>query len=96
MTIAAVLIGLCMGTMYAVWPLIRHLEPADVDTRDLGQRDRESVLLAIEEIDLDEATGRLSLEEAGRRSLDARVRAQTLLEQQISDPLKTGHPQPPA
>ena len=95
MTLVAALIGLCMGMVYVLWPLIRHLEPTTV-ARDFGQRDRDSVLLAIEEIDLDQASGRLSDEEAGRRSLDARVRAQTLLEQQISDPLKTGHPQPPA
>ena len=96
MTPVAALIGLCLGMVYVLWPLIRHLEPTAVNTRDFGQRDRDSVLLAIEEIDLDQATGRLSHEEAGRRSAEARVRAQALLEQRISDPLETGRRQPPA
>lgn len=96
MTLVAALIGLCLGMVYVLWPLVRHLEPMAVDTRDFGQRDRDSVLLAIEEIDLDQATGRLSQEEAGRRSAEARVRAQALLEQRVSDPLSSGHPQPPA
>lgn len=63
---------LVAGLAYAVWPLLRHAEPAGEPTVDPAGRDTDRIRLAIDEVELDVASGRLAPAEAEARMRELR------------------------
>ena len=72
---------LLIALPFLLWPLLRHEEAA---IEDGGVREHEelrrSVLLAIEEVELDEASGRLDPAEARLRLDELRGHAERILQ----------------
>ena len=71
--------ALGVAALFMLWPLIRHLQPPVEGGSSSHDRDREGALLAIEEIELDLASGRLSSTQAEARHAEARLHAERVL-----------------
>lgn len=67
------------AALFILWPLIRHLQPPADGGSSSHDQDREGALLAIEEIELDLASGRLSSAQAEARHAEARLHAERVL-----------------
>ena len=72
---------------FLLWPLLRHEDAFAHDeaavarrARGLADAERQAALLAIEEVELDEASGRLDPAEATRRLADLRRDAERILQ----------------
>lgn len=73
---------LAVSLPFLLWPLIRHQELAGSaeGTGAAGEREaRQAALLAIEEVELDEASGRLDRAEAQSRLAELRSDAERIL-----------------
>jgi cytochrome c-type biogenesis protein CcmI len=60
---------------FALWPLIRHADPEPDRQPDPAEAEHQRFRLAVEEVELDAASGRLSPEEAAARLLELRREA---------------------
>jgi hypothetical protein len=69
---SALLLG---GLAFAVWPLIRHAEPEPDPVAEPGDAEGPRLRLAVEEVELDAASGRLSPAEAEARTRELREEA---------------------
>jgi len=72
-------LALGASLLFMLWPLIKHSEPPTEGGFLAGDQARHRALLAIEEIELDQASGRLSSTEAQARHAEARLRAERVL-----------------
>ncbi len=72
-------VALLLVLPFLLWPLLRPPEPAPANS---PEGEREQVLHAIEEVELDAASGRLDQAEAGRRLAELRVEAEEVLRRQ--------------
>lgn len=83
MSLAWASLLLVLSLPFLLWPLLRHQEPGAGADAAAGLRDRQdarqAALLAIEEVELDEASGRLDAEEAQRRLAELRSEAERIL-----------------
>lgn len=79
MILIAAFLAVGAAALFMLWPLIRHLEPPTDGGSSTHDQDREGALLAIEEIELDVASGRLSSAQAEARHTEARLRAERVL-----------------
>lgn len=60
---------------YALWPLIRHADPEADRQAEPAEAEHQRLRLAVEEVELDAASGRLSAEEAAARLRELRQEA---------------------
>lgn len=79
MILTVAFLALGASLLFMLWPLIRHMEPPAEDGLLAPDHARQRALLAIEEIELDQASGRLSSTEAQARHAEARLRAERVL-----------------
>ena len=82
MILVAAFLAVGVAALFMLWPLIRHLEPPTAAGSSTHDQDREGALLAIEEIELDVASGRLSSAQAEVRHTEARLRAERILNEE--------------
>lgn len=76
---AVAFFALGVALLFMLWPLIRHLEPPTDGESSAQDGDRQRALLAIEEIELDLASGRLSSAQAEARHTEAQLHAERVL-----------------
>lgn len=79
MILVVAFLALGVSALFMLWPLIRHLEPPTNGRTSASGHDREGALLAIEEIELDLASGRLSSAQAEMQYGEARLHAERVL-----------------
>ena len=79
MIILVAFFALGVALLFMLWPLIRHLEPPTANESSAQDGERQGALLAIEEIELDLASGRLSPAQAEARHAEAMLHAEHVL-----------------
>lgn len=79
MIVPVAFLALGAALLFMVWPLIRHKEPTAEGGSPAHDLARQAALLAIEEVELDLASGRLSSVQAQARHTEARLQAERIL-----------------
>ena len=81
MILVVAFLAIGAALLFMLWPMIRHLEPPAEGGPVAPDRARQSALLAIEEIELDHASGRLSSIQAQARRAEAMLHADLVLQE---------------
>lgn len=79
MILPVAFLALGASLLFMLWPLIRHMEPPTEGGLSASDQARQRALLSIEEIELDQASGRLSSTQAQARHAEARLYAERVL-----------------